>query len=146
MVGNIFHAMDKTNVPVKHEARKAFFMALHNAYLLWNKNKIEELEGNMTVAGMAEDKIKQERHHLPALYHRCVDWCVLHLKESCIRVQAVYAAMGYLIDSITGKLFFNMATWKRTDSVLSEILLGLYSDVQHNLLERKWNRNDKHIQ
>ncbi len=33
---NVFHAMDRAKVPVKHEAKKGYFVALHNAFLLWN--------------------------------------------------------------------------------------------------------------
>jgi hypothetical protein len=84
--------------------------------------------GNMTAEGMIENKIKQKRYHLPVLYHMYVDWCVLRLKESCIRVKAMYAAMGYLIDSKSRKRFFNVAALERTDNVLSEILLDLYSN------------------
>ena len=83
----------------------------------------------MKVAGMmTEDRIKKERYHSPALYHGCIDRCVPRSKELDIRVRTVYAAMGHLVDSKTGKALFNATAWKSTDNVLNEILLGLYSD------------------
>ena len=56
VLGDVFHAMDRTKVPVKHEAKKAFFVALRKAYLMWNKSKIDGLEENMNAAGMTEEK------------------------------------------------------------------------------------------
>ena len=120
--------MDRTKVPVKHEAKKAFFVALREAYLMWNQNKMEELEGYMKAAGMTEDQVKRERYYSPALYHGCVDRCIPRSKELFVRVRAVYAVFGHLKDSVTGRPLFNDAAWKRADNVLNEILLGLYSD------------------
>ena len=73
VLGDVFHAMDRTRVPVKHEAKKAFFVALREAYLMWNEDKIEELKGNMKAAGMTEEQIKDGNFFSSALYHRCVD-------------------------------------------------------------------------
>ena len=84
---------------------------------MWNKDKIEELEGHMAAAGMREAKIQKERYHSPALYHGCVDWYVPHSRELFIRVRTVYAVFGHLKDSKTGRPFFNDATWKRMDNV-----------------------------
>ena len=32
VLGDVFHAMDRTKVPVRHEAKKAFFVALRDGY------------------------------------------------------------------------------------------------------------------
>lgn len=101
VLGDVFHAMDRTKVPVKHEAKTVFFVALSEAYLMWNESKIDKLERNMKAAGMTEEKIKKERYHSPALYHNCVDRYVPRSKELYIRVRAVYAVMGHLKDSKT---------------------------------------------
>ena len=42
VLGNPFHAMDRAKVPVKHEAKKAFFVALRDAFLMWNEEKVNE--------------------------------------------------------------------------------------------------------
>ena len=44
VLGDIFHAMNRTRVPIKHEAKKAYFIALRNAFLIWNTEKLEGLK------------------------------------------------------------------------------------------------------
>jgi hypothetical protein len=105
--------MDRTKVPTKHEATKAFFVALRDAFLMWKEAKIKELEDHTKAAGMTVNEIQKSRYHSPRLYHSSVDRCVPRSRELCIRVQAVYVSFGHLEDSKTGKPLCNAAAWKR---------------------------------
>ena len=121
VLGDVFHAMDRTKVPVKHEAKKPFFVALRDAFLMWNKDKIKELEDNMKAAGMKEEELRNARYHSPAIYHGCVDRRVPPARELYIRVRGVYTVYGHLKDSASGKPLFNAAAWKKANNVLTEI-------------------------
>ena len=128
VLGDVFHAMDRTKVPVKHEAKKAFFVALREAFLVWNLDKLEELEDQMKKSGISEDEIKDARCYSPAVFRNCVDRVVPPPSVLYWRVRAVYVLYGNMIDSVTKKPLFNEAAWNKADNVLIEILQGFYSD------------------
>ena len=59
VLGDIFHAMSRTKVPIKHEAKKAYFAALKNAFLLvWNPKKLEQLKLAMKAKGKSDSEIE----------------------------------------------------------------------------------------
>ena len=128
ILGDVFHAMDRTKVPVKHEAKKAFFVALRDAFLVWNEDKINELEMKMKKDGMTDDEIKSARYYSPYLYRDCVDRVVPPPSVLYWRVRAVYVLYGNMIDSKTKQPLFNATSWKKADNVLNKIRRGFYSD------------------
>ena len=128
VLGDVFHAMDQTKVPVKHEAKNAFFVALREAFLVWNLDKLEELEDQMKKSGMSEDEIKDARYYSPEVFRNCVDRVVPPPSVLYWRVRAVYVLYGNMIDSVTKKPLFNEAASNKADNVLIEILQGFYSD------------------
>lgn len=128
VLGDIFHAMNRTKVPVKHEAKKAFFHALMNAFLVWNEKKKKQLEDKMKEDGMTKEEIEAKRYFNSHLYQSCVERYAPSPKILYWRVRAVYALFGNMVDSSTGKPLFNDAAWKKADNVLKEIRCGFYSD------------------
>ena len=128
VLGDTFHAMDRTKVPIKHEAKKAFFTALRDAFLMWNEEEIQELEEHMQKEGKSTSDIKRARYFSPTLYRRCVDRCVPPPRILYWRVRAVYVIYENMIDSKTKKVLFNDKAWTKANNVLLEILLGLYFD------------------
>ena len=128
VLGDVFHAMDRTKVPVKHEAKKAFFVALREAFFVWNPQKLKELENKMRDSGMTEDEIKKQKYFNTQLFKDCVDRKVPESTILYWRVRAVYVAYGDVVDSETKKPLFNKRAWSKADNVLKEILLGFYSD------------------
>ena len=128
VVGDPFHAMDRTKVPVRHEAKKAFFVALRDAFFVWNPKKLKELEMRMLESGMSEEDVKNARYFNSQSYRACVD---RHVPAPAIlywRVRAVYVTYGKIEDSKTKKPLFNSTAWTKADNVLKEILEGYYSD------------------
>ena len=43
MTGDAFHFMDRPKVPVHHDHKKGYFVALQNAWYAWNPVKMEEV-------------------------------------------------------------------------------------------------------
>jgi hypothetical protein len=103
ILGDIYHAMNRARVPVKHEAKKAYFHALRNAFLIWNPKKVE-------------------------LYDECIERHAPAPRILYYRVRAVFALFGNMLDSKTKKPLFNNDAWKKANQVLKEILAGVYSD------------------
>ena len=103
-------------------------MALREAFLVWNLDKLEELEDQMKKSGITEDEIKDARYYSPAVFRNCVDRVVPPPSVLYWRVRALYVLYGNMIDSVTKKPLFNEAAWNKADNVLIEILQGFYSD------------------
>ena len=119
--------MNRTRVPVKHEAKKAFFVTMMNAFLVWNPEKLKELEDNMRAEGMTDAEIEKHRYYNCRIYTDCVDRYAPSPKILYWRVRAVYAMYGNVIDTKSKKALFNVEAWKKADNVLKEILQGFYS-------------------
>ena len=58
LLGDPFHACQRTIVGVKHEVKKSHFDSLMNAFLVWNPEKKKQLEDNMMEAGILETEIE----------------------------------------------------------------------------------------
>ena len=128
VLGDPFHAIDRTKVPVKHEAKKAFFVALREAFFVWNTAKLEEFEGLLREKGWSDKEIENARFYSSEMFRACVDRVVPPPSVLYWRVRAVYVLYGRMIDSKTGKKLFNDKVWTKADNVLKEILTGYYSD------------------
>ncbi|KAL3770800.1 hypothetical protein ACHAWU_006359 [Discostella pseudostelligera] len=128
VLGDCFHAMDRTKVPIRHEARKGYFVALREAFFVWNPVKLKELEERMKNSGLSDEAIQRQRYFNMQLFRDCVDRSVPPPKMLYWRVRAVYATYGPLIDSKTKAPLFNARAWSKADNLLKEILEGYYSD------------------
>ena len=73
VLGDVFHAMDRAKVPIKHEAKKSYFVALREAFLIWNPTKMAELEKTMRDSGMTDDEIKEKKYFNARLFRECVE-------------------------------------------------------------------------
>jgi hypothetical protein len=141
-LGDVFHAMDRAKVPVKHESKKAYFVALREAFLVWNDIKLKELEDSMRDNGMTDDEIQAQKYHNARLYRECVDRKVPPPSILYWRVRAVYALYGKMVDSKTKKPLFSNKAWKKANNVLKDILAGYYSDPPGlNFYTKKLGKN-----
>ena len=127
--GDAFHAMDRTKVGIKHEAKKGFFVALRDAFFVWNPRTIKELEERMRASGMTDDEIRRQKYFNTQLFRGCIDRKIPPSSILYWRVRAVYVAYGSIIDSKTKKPLFNERAWKKANNVLKEIEQGFYSDL-----------------
>ena len=128
VLGDIFHAMDRAKIPSKHEAKKAYFVALSEAFLIWNPDKLKDLMTRMRAGGMTEEEVRLQRYFNKRLFCDCVD---RHCPAPSIlywRVRAVFVMYGPIVDSKTKAPLFNTRAWQKADNLLKEILEGYYSD------------------
>ena len=128
VLGDVFHAMDRPKVPIKHEAKKSYFVAFQNAFFVWDEELMKELRCRMEETGLDEEEIDSELYFRPELFKGCVTRRVPPPSILYWRVRAVFALYGNMIDSKTNKPLFNKAAWAKAKNVLKEIQAGLYSD------------------
>jgi len=128
VLGDAFHAMKRHITPMHHEAKKTFFVALREAFLVWNKEKLEELKGHLREEGRSEEEIEKKMLFTSSSFTDCVDRYIPPPSLLYFRVRAVFVLFGKLVDSKTKKPLFNAKAWKCANNVLDEILLGYYSD------------------
>jgi hypothetical protein len=128
VLGDVFHAMNRAYVPVKHVAKKSYFVALQNAFFVWNESKFCKLRRKMIDNGLSTDEVEMMQYFNSQVFLSCVDRVVPAPSILYWRVRAVFALYGPMIDSGTGKPLFTKKSWKKADGVLNELLQGLYSD------------------
>ena len=127
-LGDAFHAMKRHITPMHHEGKKSFFVALRDAFLVWNKDKLEELKGHLREEGRSEEEIEKKMLFTSTLFTDCVDRYIPPPSLLYFRVRAVFVLFGKLVDSKTKKPLFNAKAWRCANNLLDEILLGYYSD------------------
>jgi hypothetical protein len=115
--------------PMDHEAKKAFFVALRDAFFVWDKDKLEELMRHMREDnGLSQEDIEKKMLFSPTLFTDCVNRYIPPPSLLYFRVRAVFVLFGNMVDSKTKKPLFNKKAWKSANNVLDEILRGYYSD------------------
>jgi hypothetical protein len=129
ILGDAFHAMKRIITPMHHDAKKAFFVALRDAFFIWDEEKLAELMAHMRDDdGMTQDEIDNKMMFSPSLFTDCVPRYIPPASLLYFRVRAVFVLFGDMKDSKTKKPLFNAKAWKSANNVLSEILDGYYSD------------------
>ena len=128
LLGDIFHAMNRAYVPIKHEAKKGYFVALQNAVYVFDEVKMAELERRMEATGLSKDEIESMKYYNSRLFIECIDRKVPPPSILYWRIRAVYALYGNMKDGKSNKPLFNTQAWVKAKGVLKEILLGFYSD------------------
>ena len=128
LLGDIFHAMQRPYVPTKHEAKKGYYVALQNAFFVWNESQMEDLVSRMNAAGVTGDEIEKMKYYNSRFFINCIEREVPPPSVLYWRVRAVFALYGPMKDSVTGKPMFNAKAWKKANGILREIRKGYYSD------------------
>ena len=142
LLGDVFHAMQRPYVPVQHEAKKGYFVALQNAFFDWNKDQMTELRNKLSDSGLSDGDIEKMKYYNSRLFTGCVEREVP--PPSCLywRVRAVFTMYGPMIDSKTQKPLFNKQAWSKAKGILREILKGYYSDPPGVCMYNKRTRKD----
>jgi len=91
VIGDVFHAMDRAKVPIRHEAKKSYFVALREAFLVWDQDMLKDLERRMCDDGMTNEKSKDARYYNSSLFTGCVSRRVPPPRFLYWRVRAVFA-------------------------------------------------------
>jgi hypothetical protein len=128
VLGDTYHGMDRSKVPVRHEYKKPYKVALSRAWLQWNKSKLDEVSGVLKENGWTDEDINNKMYFKHSFFAERVERVQLPPCQLYWRVRAVFVKFGNKIDSKTGLPLFNKAAWGKAKSLLKEILLGYYSD------------------
>jgi hypothetical protein len=142
LLGDVFHAMQRPYVPVKHEAKKGYYVALQNAFFVWNESQMEDLVSKMMKSGMSIDEIEKMKYYNSRMFINCIEREVPPPSILYWRVRAVFALYGPMKDSKTGKTLFNAKAWAKAKSILQEITRGYYSDPPGMCMYTKKLRRD----
>jgi len=110
ILGDGFHYIDRSKIPVKHEYKKTYKVALRNAWFAWNPSKLQSLKSAMKAGGLSEKEIEAEMYYNASFFKACIDRRVLPPRLLYWRVRAVYTALGNKLDSKTKQpRFWNLA-------------------------------------
>jgi hypothetical protein len=127
-LGDTFHAMDRPKVPVKHEYKKPYFVALQEAFFAWRPDLLADVKETLQLNSFTTEDVEALLYYNVKFFRDRVDRRVLPPKQLYWRVRAVYVLFGNKSDSKTNKPLFNKRAWNKANNVLNEILLGYYSD------------------
>ena len=116
--------MDRPKVPVHHELKKAYFVALREAWYAFDETALAKVKAALTSNGLTEADIEAKMYYSFDYFRKRVPRLILPPSKHYSRVRAVYEAYGPLRDSKTGVPLFNEQSFKRAKNVLEEIILG----------------------
>ena len=128
VLADVFHLMDRPKVPVHHAAKKCYFVALRNAYFMWDPIKLEAVKVALRGDGLSDDDIEAKMYYDVDYFRRRVPRIVLPPSALYGRVRAVFFVYGSIKDPVTQACLFNKAAWSKANNVLLEILAGNASD------------------
>jgi hypothetical protein len=129
VLGNLFHLMDRCKVPMHHEAKKGYYVALRQAFFQWDTDKLAEVISALKdVEGKSDADIEAMMYYNVDYFRQRVPRIVLPPSQLYPRVRAVFELYGQAKDSETDAPLFNNNAWKAAKNVLKEILAGLASD------------------
>jgi len=128
VLGDVFHAMNRSKVPVKHEFKKSFYIALMKAFFVWDSSRLKEVMDKLKENGFTDEELEDLLYYRPSFFNKRVEQIVLPPRQLYWRVRAVFVKFGSKVDSKTGKPLFNKRAWTKAKNLLKEILLGYYSD------------------
>lgn len=120
--------MNRIYVPVKHEYKKAFFVALREAVFIDNNKRKEEVKSVLKSKGLTDTDIANKEYFHFEYFRNRVDRRIPPPSVLYPRVRAVLALYGGRVDSRTNKPLFTDKTWDKANELLREILSGNVSD------------------
>ena len=136
--------MDRTKVPMHHDMKKPFFVALRDAWFIFEPNELEAVKAVQRAKGKTDEEIEIHMYYHFDYWRQRVRRVVPPPAIHYRRVRAVYATFGTLVDAKSGKPLFNETAWKKAQGVLDDILAGYAADLPdvayyHQRLDKKGN-------
>ena len=128
VLGDVFHFMDRPKVPIHHEAKKSYFVALRDAWYIFNPSEMSLVEDSLRGSGMSDAAIESKKYHDFPYFRLRVQRFVPPPPTHHTKVRAVFDLFGRMVDSKSGKPLFNKAAWVKANNVLQEILAGNAAD------------------
>ena len=103
ILGDGFHFMDRPKVPVHHDAKKAYFVALRNAWFIFDPLRLDEVKAALRAKGKSEEQIEAMMYYHFAYFRERVPRIVPPPSIHHRRVRAVFLLFGAMKDAETGK-------------------------------------------
>jgi hypothetical protein len=128
VLGDSFHQMKRPFVPIQHEFKKPYFVALMRAWFQWNEKKLDSCIDVLKENGWTDEDVASKMYYQPRFFQELVERRVLPPRQLYWRVRAVYVKFGSRFDTKSKKPLFNKRAWDTANSVLKEILRGEASD------------------
>ena len=128
VLGDSFHGMDRPKVPVHHDHKKGYFVALRRAWFVFDPVRLDELKGHLRSDGLSDEEIEAKEYYDIKYFRDRVPRIVPPPSTQYHRVRAVFEVYGKRTDGKTGAPLFNKAAWKKASNLLKEILCGYYAD------------------
>ncbi|KAJ1633187.1 hypothetical protein T492DRAFT_904426 [Pavlovales sp. CCMP2436] len=127
VLGDACRYMNRAKMPMHHSSKKGYYVALQNAWFVWDASILERVKASLRAYGMADERIEAKMYHDVSYFHARKPRVVPPPSKLYWRVRAVYAVYGPKCDE-NGKPLFNDAAWGKADNVFRKILAGLASD------------------
>jgi hypothetical protein len=128
VIGDAFHHMDHAKVPVWHEAKKAFFVGFRRVWFIMDPVSLAAVVAELKAEAKSEKDIENMMFFNFPYSRERVRRLVPPPSVLNLRVRAVYAPYGGMVDSKTSNPLFTKENWGKANGVLKEILEGLVSD------------------
>ena len=77
VLGDAFHQMKRPYVPIKHEYKKPYFVALMRAWFCWNEKKLKHVKDILKANDWTEDDIKKKMYYHPRFFQERVEQRIL---------------------------------------------------------------------
>lgn len=127
-LGDAYHAMSRPKVPIKHEFKKPYFVALQQAFFAWRPGLLTDVLHILEAKGFSKQDIKAKMYYDIDFFRQRVDRRILPPRQLYWRVRSVFVLFGGKLDSKSKMPLFNTRAWKKANNVLKEVLKGFYSD------------------
>ncbi len=102
VVGDSFHFMDRPKVPMHHDGKKGYFVALSQAWLQWDITKLAEVKATLhDERGMNNNEIEAMLYYDVDYFCFRVPRIVLPPSKLYWHVHAIYEMYGPMIDAKT---------------------------------------------
>ena len=110
VVGDSFHFMDRPKVPMQHDGKKGYFVALRQAWFQWDLTKLAEVKATLPdERGMNDSAIEAMLYYDVDFFRVQVPYIVLPPSKLYWCVRAVYEQYGPMLDAKTKVPLFNKA-------------------------------------
>jgi hypothetical protein len=113
VLGDVFHLMDRPKVPVRHHAKKPYFVSMRDAWFLFDVNKLAEVLATLKAEGKTDEDIEAMMYYNFAYFRERVPRVVPPPSILYKRVRKVYELFGPMKDPETGNPLFNAQVRKQ---------------------------------
>jgi len=114
VVGDAFHYFNRHKVPVHNPFKKGYFVAMQNAWFVWDEPILEQVKASLSASGMPDAEIEAKMYYNVAYFRARVPRVVPPPSKLYFRVRAVYEVYGPKEDESGKPLFITRRGSKRT--------------------------------